>query len=73
MSRRGNCYDNAAMESFFYTMKVEMYFNQYYQTKTHLVKAIKQYIRYYNYERIRHILKGKTPMEYWHLALERFS
>ncbi|MCR1893880.1 IS3 family transposase [Lactobacillus rodentium] len=72
MSRRGNCHDNAAMESFFHTMKVEMYFNQHYQTKEKLIKAIKKYLRYYNFERIRHTLKGKTPMEYWNLALEKY-
>lgn len=72
MSRRGNCHDNAAMESFFHTMKVEMYFNKHYQTKRQLIKAIKDYIVYYNFERIRHILKGKTPMEYWNLALAKY-
>lgn len=72
MSRRGNCHDNAAMESFFHTMKVEMYFNLHYKTKNQLISAIKKYIEYYNFERIRHILKGKTPMEYWNLALEKY-
>lgn len=72
MSRRGNCHDNATMESFFHTMKVEMYFNKHYQTKKQLIKAIKDYIVYYNFERIRHILKGKTPMEYWNLALDKY-
>lgn len=72
MSRRGNCHDNAAMESFFHTMKVEMYFNRHYQTKEKLIQAIKGYIRYYNYDRIRHTLKGKTPIEYWNLALEKY-
>jgi transposase InsO family protein len=62
MSRRGNCHDNAAMESFFHTMKVEMYFNLHYQTKEQLIRAMKKYISYYNFERIRHTLKGKTPM-----------
>lgn len=72
MSRRGNCHDNAAMESFFHTMKVEMYFNRNYQTKEELVRAIKKYIGYYNFERIRHTLKSKTPMEYWQLALKKY-
>lgn len=73
MSRRGNCHDNAAMESFFHTMKVEMYFNHHYETKEELIQAINEYIEYYNTERIRHILKGKTPNEHWYLALEKVS
>ncbi len=28
MSRRGNCYDNAAMESFFYTLKMELIYRR---------------------------------------------
>lgn len=60
------------MESFFHAMKVEMYFNQHYQTKEKLIKAIKKYLRYYNFEKISHTLKDKTPTEYWNLALEKY-
>ncbi|KRL27182.1 hypothetical protein FD27_GL000932 [Limosilactobacillus frumenti DSM 13145] len=33
MSRRATCLDNAPMESFFHTMKVELYYEQHYKTK----------------------------------------
>ncbi|WP_229773315.1 IS3 family transposase, partial [Lactobacillus acetotolerans] len=64
MSRRGNCYDNAAMESFFHTMKVEMYFTHHYATKAALIQAMETWIGYYNQKRDRHKLKGATPNAY---------
>lgn len=73
MSRRGTCLDNAPMESFFHLMKVELYYDRHFETKVELVKAMKEWIHYYNYERIQHKLKGKTPMEYRHLALEKIA
>jgi putative transposase len=73
MSRRGTCLDNAPMESFFHLMKVELYYDRHFETKAELVKAMKEWIHYYNYERIQHKLKGKTPMEYRHLALEKVA
>ena len=43
MSRRATCHDNAAMESFFHIMKVEMnYFTHHFDTKKQLVKAMKE-------------------------------
>ena len=43
MSRRATCHDNAAMESFFHIMKVEMnYFTHHFETKKQLVKAMKE-------------------------------
>ncbi|MCX8725777.1 IS3 family transposase, partial [Lactobacillus sp. B4007] len=65
MSRRATCHDNAAMESFFHIMKVEMnYFTHHFDTKKQLVKAMKEWISYYNEDRIRHKLKGLTPIQY---------
>lgn len=69
MSRRATCLDNAPMESFFHTMKVELYHNKEYTTQEELVKAMIGWINYYNNERIKVKLKGKTPVEYRHLAL----
>ena len=66
MSRKGNCLDNAIMESFFGVLKREMFygheltFNSYDELKT----AIEEYIDYYNNRRIKHKLKGLTPAEY---------
>lgn len=73
MSRRSTCLDNASMESFFHTMKAELYYKHHYQTKQELIKAMKEWIVYYNQDRIRHKLKGKTPIEYRNLALEKVA
>lgn len=73
MSRRATCLDNAPMESFFHTMKTELYYEHHYQTKDKLIKAMTEWIEYYNQYRIRHILKGKTPIEYRNLALEKVA
>lgn len=54
-------------------MKVELYYNHRYRTKQELVQAMKEWIAYYNQKRIRHKLKGKTPIEYRNLALEKVS
>ena len=54
MSRRATCLDNVSMESFFHTMKVELYYEHHYQTKAELVKVMKEWIKYYNQKRIRH-------------------
>ena len=73
MSRRATCHDNAAMESFFHIMKVEMnYFTHHFETKKQLVKAMKEWIEYYNHKRIRHKLKGLTPIEYRNHTLSKF-
>lgn len=48
MSRRATCLDNASMESFFHTIKVELYYEHHYQTKSELVRAMKEWIEYYN-------------------------
>jgi transposase InsO family protein len=63
MSRVGNCYDNAAKESFFGHFKEEFY--RYYQPKTQeeLYQKINEFIYYYNNERIQMRFK-MSPMEY---------
>lgn len=63
MSRRGNCWDNAPMESFFGHMKDEM---EYQDCKdiSELKKRVNQYILFYNTERYQWNLKQMTPDEY---------
>lgn len=73
MSRRATCLDNASMESCFHTMKAELYYDHHYQTKQELIKAMKAWIVYYNQYRIRHKLKGKTPIKYRNLALGKVA
>ncbi|MHB9951215.1 IS3 family transposase [Ligilactobacillus murinus] len=73
MSRRATCLDNASMESFFHTVKAELYYDHHYQTKQEVIKAMKEWIVYYNQYRIRHKLKGKTPIEYRNLTLGKIA
>ena len=53
MSRKGNCYDNAAMESFFGTLKCELFHINRFDSIEALECALHDYIRYYNVERIK--------------------
>lgn len=54
MSRKGNCLDNSPTENFFGRMKEEMFYGKehLYKDMNSLTKAIIQYIKYYNEERI---------------------
>ncbi|MGL4761066.1 MAG: transposase, partial [Sarcina sp.] len=63
MSRRGNCWDNAPQESFFGHMKDEIIFKEL-QSLTNVIKAIDDYIDYYNYHRCQWNLKKMTPVQY---------
>nr|WP_245985466.1 IS3 family transposase [Epilithonimonas hominis] len=64
MSRKGNCLDNAVIENFFGTLKSEMFYTKNFKTIKELKKEIKEYINYYNHDRIRLNLKGKSPVQY---------
>ena len=52
MSRKGNCMDNGAMENFFGRLKVEMFYGEHFQTVNEFINCLKEYIDYYNNERI---------------------
>lgn len=62
MSRRGNCHDNAPIESFFGHLKDEVNLRKCKRFEE-LEIEIKKYIDYYNNERPQWGLKGKTPAE----------
>lgn len=64
MSRKGNCLDNAAMESFFGTLKSELFHLTRFTSIEQLQRALKGYIYYYNHQRIRLKLKGLSPVQY---------
>jgi putative transposase len=64
MSRRGNCLDNAAMESFFAVLKSEFFYLNKFNSVDELQTGIKQYIHYYNHDRIKLKLKGLSPVQY---------
>ncbi len=71
MSRKGNCLDNSPMENFFGRMKNEMFYGHEYEFKTldELEIAMKEYIDYYNTQRIVTKLKGLTPVQYRNQSL----
>lgn len=62
MSRKGNCLDNAAMESFFGTLKSEYFYREKFESVEQLRAGIDEYIRYYNHERIKMKLGGLSPV-----------
>ncbi len=64
MSRKGNCLDNAAMESFFATVKTELFYLNKFTCTEHLRSELVHYIRYYNHHRIRMKLKGLSPVQF---------
>ncbi|WOB48040.1 IS3 family transposase [Xanthomonas hydrangeae] len=64
MSRRGNCLDNAAMESFFGTLKSEFFYLNSFDSVESLEAGLVEYIRYYNEDRIKLKLKGLSPVKY---------
>ena len=64
MSRKGNCLDNAAMESFFAVLKSEFFHPNRFSSVDELQAGIKKYIHYYNHDRIKMKLKGLSPVQY---------
>ena len=64
MSRKGNCLDNAMMENFFGIMKSELLYAEKFNSPEEFVKALEEYIVYYNNKRIKSRLKGKSPVQY---------
>ncbi len=65
MSRQGDCWDNAPIESFFGSLKQEQVFYQRYSTRFHARQSIFEYIeRFYNRNRLHSTLGYKSPAEY---------
>lgn len=66
MSRKGNCYDNCIMETFFCRMKNEMYYGyeNKYKSFEEFEKSVKEYIDYYNNDRIQSKTKWMPPVKY---------
>lgn len=63
-SRKGNCLDNACIESFFSHLKSEMSFLHAPKTLDELHRTLDQYITFYNYERSQKRLGDRSPVEY---------
>lgn len=64
MSRKGNCLDNASMESFFAVLKTECFHKQKFADIDALKATIHEYIEYYNTKRISNVLGGLSPLQY---------
>jgi len=70
MSATGNCYDNAAMESFFHTLKVELIHNEKYETREIAKTSIVEYIEcYYNRKRRHSSIDYMIPYEFESAAI----
>lgn len=66
MSRKGNCYDNCIIETFFGRLKNEIYYGceKDYKSFEEFSKAIEEYIDYYNNKRIQAKTKWMPPVQY---------
>ena len=65
MSRKGNCWDNAVMESFFGTLKKELVHHRRYRTRAEARKDIFEFIEvFYNRERLHSSLGYMSPLDY---------
>ena len=63
MSRTGNCYDNAVMESFWGTLKTELVYHEKYKTREQARQSIFEYIEVFYNRRRRHSSLGYVSPE----------
>jgi putative transposase len=65
MGRRGSCYDNAAMESFFCTLKRELVYQGHYARHEQAKRSVFEYIEVFYNRRRRHSTLGyRSPVEF---------
>ncbi len=65
MSRKGNCYDNAAMESFWSTLKHELVYRRHFKTQAEARQAIFEFIEvFYNRQRLHSSLGYRSPIDF---------
>ena len=65
MSRKADCFDNAAMESFFATLKVECVYRRDYKTREEAQANLFEYIEvFYNRKRRHSTLGYESPAEF---------
>lgn len=64
MSRKGNCLDNAVIENFFGILKSELLYLQEFVSMEQFILELKEYIDYYNNNRIKLKLKGMSPVQF---------
>ncbi len=73
MSRKGNCYDNAPIESFWGSLKNEMVHHRPFATRTEAEAAIREYIEiFYNrqrrHSRLGYLAPAVFAQSYWRSA-----
>ena len=74
MSRTGNCYDNAVIESFFGTLKCELIHDRSYRTRAQARQDIFEYIEvFYNRQRRHSFLGYLSPVSYEELCQLRLN
>ncbi|NDI33806.1 IS3 family transposase [Chengkuizengella sediminis] len=61
MSRKGNCLDNACIESFFSHFKSECFYRYSFMQRKQVEHAVKRYIWYYNNKRFQKKLNNLSP------------
>jgi len=65
MSSKGNCYDNAPVESFFSTLKRELIYRERYQTREEAKRSLFEYIEvFYNRQRRHSALGYLSPLDF---------
>jgi transposase InsO family protein len=65
MSHKGNCYDNAVVESFFSNLENELVHNQSFKDRSVARSAILDYIEvFYNRQRQHQTLDYQTPVQF---------
>ncbi|WP_225540514.1 IS3 family transposase [Empedobacter stercoris] len=74
MSRKGNCWDNAVAESFFKTLKMELIYQNRYQTRKEAKLSIFEYIEgFYNTHRRHKFLENRTILEFNQFIINKFK
>jgi transposase InsO family protein len=72
MSGKGNCYDNAVVESFFHTLKTELVYHETYQTRKAARTSLFEYIEvFYNRIRKHSALGYKSPEQYEQFSIKQ--
>jgi transposase InsO family protein len=65
MSRKGNCYDNATMESFWSTLKLELVYRGHFATRAEARTQIFDFIEvFYNRQRLHSALNYHSPVDF---------
>ena len=65
MSRKANCYDNAAMESFWSTLKTDLVYRTRFRSRSEARRAIVDYIEtFYNRRRLHSALGYQSPVDF---------